>query len=175
MQAALDTTLARASTDARIRFSRLLGDRKESAEEDATNRRELLVGGLGAAGLAALTTAEGPTALAWADDDQLLMLLPAVYRRLERRMPSHLLIAAVVAHLSLVRQLTMSTPANEDRYRRLSGLFSETAGLAAWLYVDLDERANARRYYRMAIRAADRTAHPLLPAYMQASMGQFAA
>src|SRR6266550_1662750 len=135
MQAALDTTLARASADARTRFSRLLRDRKESGEEDATNRRELLVGGLGAAGLAVLTTADGETALASADDDQLLMLLPAVYRRLERRFPSRLLIAPVAAHLSLVRELTTSTPANEDRYRRLCGLLSETAGLAAWLYV----------------------------------------
>jgi hypothetical protein len=175
MQAVLDTALSRASADAKIRFSVLLGGRKDVGEEDATNRRQLLAGGLGISGLAMLTTADGETALASADDDQLLMILPAAYRRLERRLPSRLLVAPVTAHLSLVRQLAASTVTDDGRYRRLCGLLSETAGLAAWLYVDLDERANARQYYRMAVKAAARTGHPLLPVYMQASMGQFAA
>jgi transcriptional regulator with XRE-family HTH domain len=175
MQAALDTTLSRAPAEAKIRFSVLLGDRKDVGEEDATNRRQLLVGGLRVSGLAMLTTAEGETALASADNDQLLMLLPAAYRRLERRLPSRLLVGPVTAHLSLVRQLAARTPIDDGRYRRLCGLVSETAGLAAWLYVDLDERANARRHYQIAVKAAGRTGHPLLPVYMQASMGQFAA
>jgi hypothetical protein len=51
---------------------------------------------------------------------------------------------------------------------------SESAGLAAWLYVDLDDRANARRHYRLAVKEAQATGHALLPAYMQASFGHFA-
>jgi transcriptional regulator with XRE-family HTH domain len=176
MQEALDTALARAPDETKIRFSLLLRSRKEPArEEDATNRRQLLVGGLGASGLAILATADGQTDLASADDDQLLTLLPAAYRRLEQRIASRLLIAPVTAHLALIRQLAATTEVNDERHRRLSGLVSETAGLAAWLYVDLDEQANARRHYQMAVKAAERTEHPLLPVYMQASMGQFAA
>jgi hypothetical protein len=110
-----------------------------------------------------------------ADDDQLLMLLPTAYRRLEQRVPTRLLVAPVAAHLFLIRQLIADVPTGSNRYRRLCGVLSETAGLAAWLYVDLDERANARQHYQVAVRAAHRTGHPLLPAYMQASLGQFAA
>jgi len=51
---------------------------------------------------------------------------------------------------------------------------SEAAGLTAWLYVDLDDQANARRHYRIAVKEAQKTGHPLLPAYMQASYGHFA-
>jgi hypothetical protein len=51
---------------------------------------------------------------------------------------------------------------------------SESAGLADRLYMDLDDRASARRHYRLAVKEAQATGHPLLPAYMQGSFGQFA-
>lgn len=53
-------------------------------------------------------------------------------------------------------------------------MVSETAGLAAWLHADLEQPGEARRYYRFAIGAARRSGHPLLPVYMQASLGQYA-
>lgn len=53
-------------------------------------------------------------------------------------------------------------------------MISESAGLAAWLYMDLDDRANARRHYRLAAKEAQASGHQLLPAYMQASFGHFA-
>jgi transcriptional regulator with XRE-family HTH domain len=171
LQAVLDTALAQAPPDAKARFRRLLRDRVQ-AEEGPTNRRQLLAGGLGASGFAVLASTEAP--LAQTDDDQLLMLLPATYRRLEQRLPARLLVAPVLAHLVLIRQLLAATTATDDRHRRLSGVLSETAGLAAWLYADLEERASARRHYQLAVRAAHQTGHPLLPAYMQASLGQFA-
>jgi hypothetical protein len=52
---------------------------------------------------------------------------------------------------------------------------SETAGLAAWLYIDLDDHFNARRHYQLAVDAAERGAHSLLAVYMLASLGHYAA
>jgi transcriptional regulator with XRE-family HTH domain len=175
MQAALDTALAQASPGAQARFRQMLQDGVEVGGEDATDRRRLLTGGLGASGLALFGSTEVSPAVAGADDDQLLMVLPAAYRRLERRLHTRLLVAPVVAHLGLIRQLLTDSERGDQRTRRLYGLLAETAGLAAWLYVDLDERASARRHYQVAIQAAERAGHPLLVAYMQASLGQFAA
>jgi hypothetical protein len=174
MQAALDTALGQASPGARARFRQVVQDGVEAGGEDAADRRQVLTGGLGASGLALLGGTETAPVVAGADDDQLLMVLPAAYRRLERRLPTRLLVAPVVAHLGLLRQLIAAAESGNERRRRLYGLLAETAGLAAWLYVDLDERANARWHYQLAIHAAERTRHPLLVAYMRASLGQFA-
>lgn len=57
----------------------------------------------------------------------------------------------------------------------MNAVLSEAAGLAAWLQVDLQNIAGARRYYRVAVDAAERSGHRLLPTYMRASLGQFAA
>jgi transcriptional regulator with XRE-family HTH domain len=142
-------------------------------QETATDRRQLLGGALGVTGLAMIGTADGDVPLDHAQDEQLLMVLSATYRRLEHRMSSRLLIGPAVAHLSLIRQLRARADA-ERGGRRLATMTSESAGLAAWLYMDLDDRANARRHYRLAVKEAQATGHPLLPAYMQASFGHFA-
>jgi transcriptional regulator with XRE-family HTH domain len=142
-------------------------------QEVATDRRQLLGGALGASGLALIGTADGDVPLDHADDEHLLMVLSASYRRLEHRMSSRLLIGPAVSHLSLVRQLRARADTGRSG-RKLAIMTSESAGLAAWLYVDLDDRANARRHYRLAVTEAQKTGHPLLPAYMQASFGHFA-
>jgi transcriptional regulator with XRE-family HTH domain len=144
-------------------------------QEDNTNRRQFVGGALGVSGLALIGTAEGDIPVDSADEERLLMVPSATYRRLEQRHSSRLLIAPVAAHLALIRRLTRRSGYSAAHTRRLLMLVSETAGLAAWLYVDLDDRASARQHYQIAVRVAERSGHPLLPAYMQASLGQFAA
>lgn len=142
-------------------------------QETATDRRQMLGGALGLSGLALIGTADGEVPLDHAHDEHLLMVLSATYRRLEHRVSSRLLMAPAIAHLSLIRQLRARADARRGG-RQLVTMTSESAGLAAWLYVDLDDRANARRHYRLAVKEAQATGHLLLPAYMQASFGHFA-
>lgn len=142
-------------------------------QEPETDRRQLLGGALGVSTLALIGTADGDVALDHAQDEHLLMVLSTTYRRLEHRVSSRLLIGPAVAHLSLIRQLRARAASGRSGRQRAT-MTSESAGLAAWLYVDLDDRANARRYYRLAVKEAQATGHPLLPAYMQASFGHFA-
>jgi transcriptional regulator with XRE-family HTH domain len=144
-------------------------------QEDDTNRRQFLAGAAGVSGLALIGTVEGDIPVDSHDEERLLTIPSATYRRLEQRLPSRSLIAPVSAHLALVRQLATRNGHSPAHTRRLFAVLSETAGLAAWLYVDVEDRANARRHYQLAVRAAERSGHPLLPAYMQASLGQFAA
>jgi hypothetical protein len=99
------------------------------------------------------------------------MLSAAAYRRVEQHTPARMLTGPVSAHLTLTRQLADRAGGND---RPLHAVVAETAGLAAWLHADLDEAEPARRYYRLAVTAARRSGHPLLPVYMQASLGQYA-
>jgi tetratricopeptide (TPR) repeat protein len=85
-----------------------------------------------------------------------------------------MLLEPVMAHLRFLMQLSALASGDRGRGRRLSGVVSETAGLAAWLYADLDDVENAVRHYRLAITAARDAEHSLLPAYMLASLGQYA-
>jgi transcriptional regulator with XRE-family HTH domain len=147
----------------------------DEAQEDDTNRRQILAGAVGASGLTLIGTAEGGVPVDSGDEERLLMIPSATYRRLEQRLSSRVLIGPVASHLGLIRQLVGRGGHSPAHTRRLCNVFSETAGLAAWLYVDLDDRPAARRHYQLAVRAAERSGHPLLPAYMQASLGQFAA
>ncbi|GAA0920425.1 hypothetical protein [Virgisporangium aurantiacum] len=144
-------------------------------QEDDTNRRQFLAGTTGASGLALIGTVEGDVPTESHDQERLLTIPSATYRRLEQRLPSRSLIAPVCAHLALVRQVATRDEHSPAHTRRLFAVLSETAGLAAWLYVDVEDRANARRHYQLAVRMAERSGHPLLPAYMQASLSQFAA
>lgn len=144
-------------------------------QEDNTNRRQFLAGTAGVPGLALIGTVGGAVPVESQDEERLLTIPSATYRRLEQRLPSRSLIAPASAHLALVRQLAARNGNSPAHARRLFAVLSETAGLTAWLYVDVDDRPNARRHYQLAVRAAERSGHPLLPAYMQASMSQFAA
>jgi transcriptional regulator with XRE-family HTH domain len=143
-------------------------------QEDDTNRRQFLAGAAGVSGLALIGTVEGDVPVESQDEERLLTIPSATYRRLEQRLPSRSLIAPVSAHLALVSRLATRNGHSPAHTRRLFAVLSETAGLAAWLYVDVEDRVNARRHYQLAVRAAEKSGHPLLPAYMQASMGQFA-
>lgn len=134
-------------------------------------RRRELLGGIGAiavsVGAARLGAVAGPVSAHGASDEELLWAPTMTYRRMEQRLPSRSVIAPVAAHLDLVRQLAARTPSAINLY----AVLSETAGLAAWLYADLDDRANALRHYQLAIKAAQRFNDPLLTCYMQASLG----
>ncbi|WP_218022266.1 hypothetical protein [Nocardia amamiensis] len=92
------------------------------------------------------------------------------YRRMESSVPSDRLQPAVEAHLGLVTGIV------GDRLRTSAGfrVLSEIAGLAAWLAADRGDDAAARRRYTEALGHAERTHHPLLVAYMTASLGHYA-
>ena len=136
-------------------------------QEETTDRRHFLGTGLGVT-VAALTPAVTGQP---ADAEQALMLSAAVYRRVEQRTPSRMLTGPVSAHLTLTRGLAHHSGRTD---RSLYAVVAETAGLAGWLHADLDEAEPARRCYRLAVTAARRSGHPLLPVYMQASLGHYA-
>jgi|ADGO01.1.fsa_nt_gi Helix-turn-helix. len=142
-------------------------------QEVATDRRQFLAGALGVSGMTLVGVAVGDVVLSHAHDEELLMVLTTTYRRLEHRISSRLLIGPVITHLSLLRQLRQRTESGRIA-RQLATTISESTGLAAWLYVDLDDRGNARRHYRLAVKESQATGHPLLPPYMLASFGHFA-
>lgn len=176
MQAALDVALVQAGSDDQGRFRLLTAD-LGGGGEDPTNRRQLIQAGLGAAAMAVLSpdgSGSGEGVVPASDDlDQWLTVVPRAYRRVEAVTRSDRLVRPVVAHLRLLRHLAADA-ASEPARTSLVAALSETAGLAAWLYTDLDDRAAARRHYRLAITAAEGTGQPLLAAYMQGSYGQFA-
>lgn len=142
-------------------------------EEDPTDRRQVLGGLLGVSGMA-LAGGRAHGLGHHAPDEQLLMMLSANYRWLEQRLASRMLIGPAVAYLNMVRQIQQCAGRTGRTGRRLATVISETAGLTAWLYVDLDDRANARRHYQLAVAQAYDSGHPLLPTYMIASLGHFA-
>ncbi|MFI7677202.1 hypothetical protein [Actinophytocola sp. NPDC049390] len=92
------------------------------------------------------------------------------YRQMESAVASDRLSPAVDAHLHLAVGIVRDRLRTSDGFRTLS----ETAGLAAWLAADRGDNATARRRYVEAIKYAERAHHPLLAAYMTASLGHFA-
>ncbi|GAB3433623.1 hypothetical protein [Actinophytocola sediminis] len=94
----------------------------------------------------------------------------AHYRQMESAVASDRLSPAVEAHLSLAVGIVRDRLRTSDGFRTLS----EIAGLAAWLAADRGDNATARRRYADAIGYAKRAHHPLLAAYMTASLGHFA-
>lgn len=124
-------------------------------EDDEMNRRELLVDGLVASGamVASVRSGTAGTLLSNTDED-LLRMVTSAYRRLEASRPSGMLIDPVVGCVGFIRGLVRTDgPASG----RLYAVLSEAAGLAAWLYVDLNNVPEARRYYLVAIDAATRS------------------
>jgi transcriptional regulator with XRE-family HTH domain len=93
----------------------------------------------------------------------------AHYRRMEHAVSSEHLAPAVEAHLSLGASDGGSESSNQRRLQRAA----EIAGMTAWLAIDRGEPAAARARYNEAIRRAEQADHPLLMAYMVASLGQF--
>lgn len=94
----------------------------------------------------------------------------AHYRQMESAVASDRLSPAVDAHLNLAVGIVRDRLRTSDGFRMLS----EVAGLAAWLAADRGDNAAARRRYVEAIGYATRAHHPLLVAYMTASLGHFA-
>lgn len=91
------------------------------------------------------------------------------YRRMEHAVSSEHLAPAVEAHLTLARVTV-------DQHLNTSGGFSvlaEIAGMTGWLASDRGDLATARRRYAEAVQRAQQAQHPLLAAYMTASLGQF--
>jgi hypothetical protein len=94
----------------------------------------------------------------------------AHYRQMESAVASDRLSPAVDAHLNLAVGIVRDRLRTSDGFRTLS----EIAGLSAWLAADRGDNATARRRYVEAIGYAKRAHHPLLAAYMTASLGHFA-
>jgi hypothetical protein len=130
-----------------------------------THRRQFLGGSLGVLAAAAIPHSD-------LGDERLLMAASLSYRQLEQRTPARSLAQPVAAHLSLAYDLARRTEGKQRA--RLSAAMAEIAGLAAWLHADLAEPAQARRFYKMSITAAQQAQHGLLAIYMQGSFGQYA-
>ena len=143
----------------------LAGLLDDTSQEDDTDRRQFLGGSLGALAAAAIPYSD-------MGDERLLIATSLNYRQLEQRTPARVLARPVTAHLSLAHDLARR--ANGKQSARLAAAVSEIAGLAAWLHADLADPAQARRYYKMSIAAAQQARHPLLAIYMQGSFGQYA-
>lgn len=94
----------------------------------------------------------------------------AHYRQMESAVASDRLTPVVDAHLTLAVGIVRDRLRTSDGFRTLS----EIAGLAAWLAADRGDNATARRRYAEAIDHAQRAHHPMLAAYMTASLGHFA-
>jgi transcriptional regulator with XRE-family HTH domain len=143
----------------------LAGLLDDTSQEDDTDRRQFLGGSLSVLAAAAIPVGD-------LGDERLLIATSLNYRQLEQRTPARVLARPVTAHLSLAHDL--ASRANGKQGARLAAAVAEIAGLAAWLHADLADPAQARRYYKMSIAAAQQARHPLLAIYMQGSLGQYA-
>ncbi len=153
------------ATDRELGFRR---QRRVTVER--VNRKTFLTAALGAgAGVVA-----GHHVPGWGGDtDELAAALrgsTVQYRRMESSVCSDQLAPAVDAHLRLVSTVVGEQAPSPTGF----GVISETAGLATWLAANRGDLSTARRRYAEAVRHAERAGHPLLVAYMTASLGQFA-
>lgn len=146
------------ATDAELGFHRPRG-----SDTDSVNRKTFLKAALGAGAGVLLTPSD-------ANLIEILSGPTAYYRQMESAVPTDRLSPAVDAHLALATGIVRDRLRTSDSFRMLS----EIAGLAAWLAADRGDNATARRRYAEAISHAERTHHPLLVAYMTASLGHFA-
>lgn len=92
------------------------------------------------------------------------------YRQMEQAVPSRQLAPAAEAH----RRLATTVIGRQLRSRGGYAALAEIAGLAAWLAVDQGDSGSARQHYGEAISHAEHAEHPLLAAYMTASLGSYA-
>jgi tetratricopeptide (TPR) repeat protein len=146
------------STDAELGFQR-----HSRATVEDVDRKTFLKTTLGVGAGALLAPSD-------ANLTEILSGPTAHYRQMESAVPSDRLSPAVDAHLNLAVGIVRDRLRTSDGYRMLS----EVAGLAAWLAADRGDNAAARRRYAEAIGYAKRSHHPLLAAYMTASLGHFA-
>ena len=95
-----------------------------------------------------------------------LEAVTAAQRELYHSLTSEELVQAVTGHLRLAKFLLHETPREELR-RRLAAIVTETAGHAAWLSYDLNERRSGEHYYVLAGVAAREAGDSALGAYVQ--------
>ncbi|MEA2587508.1 MAG: hypothetical protein QOH66_435 [Actinomycetota bacterium] len=145
------------------------------------NRREFLKQLAGAVGIAALAPLlelsdgeplhrlsrmiQRPRAVDAATVDH-LEAVTAAQRELYHGLRSEELIQAVTGHLRLAKGLLHDAQGEELR-RRLAAIVTETAGHAAWLSYDLNERRSGEHYYVLAGVAAREGTDRALGAYVQ--------
>lgn len=150
------------ATDTELGFA--IGHR--AADDESVNRKQFLSSALVVTTGAVLSN----TAPSESDLIDTMAGPTANYRRMESSVPSGRLAPVVDAHLNLVAGVVRERLRTSGGFRTLS----EIAGLAAWLAADRGDDAAARRRYVEAIHHAERTHHPLLVAYMTASLGHYA-
>ncbi|MDI3422947.1 helix-turn-helix domain-containing protein [Streptomyces luteolus] len=138
--------------------------------------RRSFVGGVAAIAVApALSMA--PTQQAFAVDSAQAATLRAAttaFRRLDGTTPSRQLVDTVLSHLRLTQAVAQDAETDEER-ARLAAVGSEVASLAGWLHWDMGDNGSARTWYGASIKAARRSANPLLAAYQLGSLAQFEA
>ncbi len=157
----------KATSDAELGFTHAGG-----GNPDGVDRKNFLKTTLGA-GAGVWVSHHFPAS---ADDDPhglaLALSGPTThYRHMESAVSSQELAPAVDAHLRLASYMVPDFLPTATGFGVLSGI----AGLSAWLAADRGDLGAARRRYTEAVHHAERTHHPLLVAYMTASLGHFAA
>jgi len=95
-----------------------------------------------------------------------LEIVTAAQRELYHGLTSEELIQAVTGHLRLAKILLHDTQRQEFR-RRLAAIVTETAGHAAWLSYDLNDRRSGEHYYVLAGVASREAGDSALGAYLQ--------
>ena len=157
----------KATSDAELGFTHAGG-----GNPDGVDRKNFLKTTLGA-GAGVWVSHHFPAS---ADDDPhglaLALSGPTThYRHMESAVSSQELAPAVDAHLRLASYMVPDFLPTATGF----GVLSEIAGLSAWLAADRGDLGTARRRYTEVVHHAERTHHPLLVAYMTASLGHFAA
>ncbi|SEE22067.1 hypothetical protein SAMN05428945_6825 [Streptomyces sp. 2224.1] len=103
-----------------------------------------------------------------------LRVATTAFRRLDGTTPSRQLVDTVMSHLTLTQSIAQDADSEEEK-ARLAAVGSEVASLAGWLHWDMGDNGSARTWYGASIKAARRTANPLLTAYQLGSLAQFEA
>lgn len=150
------------ATDAELGFAQ----RRRPSDDDDVNRKDFLRSAL----VTSVSVVTGGAGLTGSDLVDAIAGPTGHYRRMESSVPSDELYPAVQAHFGLATNLVADHLRTSQGYRVLS----EIAGLAAWLAADRGDDATARSRYRDSVGYAEKTHHPLLIAYMTASLGHYA-
>src|SRR5262245_2524381 len=142
-----------------------LAVREDGHVGEPMNRRDFMA----TAGTLALSTflpwsGPGPSGTAAS-----IRAITAGQRLLDAVLASRDLVEAVVAHLRMASRLA-SRLAVGGQQAELAEAVSEVAGLAAWLYWDMQDFGSARRYYDLAVAAARTSGNRVLTAYMLGSL-----
>jgi hypothetical protein len=95
----------------------------------------------------------------------------AIHRELYHSLSSYELVDEVTGHLHAVTRLLHGTQQGVLR-RRLAAIAGETAGHAAWLSHDLDDRRAAEQHYATAAIATREAGDPALDAYIRGFRSQ---